>query len=57
MNIVIVTIDSLRKDYMGCFGNQWIRTPNFDKLFKKAIVFDRFRPNGIPTIPFRRGLM
>jgi arylsulfatase A-like enzyme len=57
MNIIIIGIDSLRKDYMGCFGNPWIRTPNFDKFFEKAIIFDRFRPNAIPTIPFRRGLM
>lgn len=57
MNLIVIAIDSLRKDYMGCFGNPWIRTPHFDKFFEKAVVFDRFRMNGIPTIPFRRGLM
>ncbi|MBN1103183.1 MAG: sulfatase [Deltaproteobacteria bacterium] len=57
MNLIIVTIDSLRKDYMGCYGNPWIRTPNMDRFFERAIVFDRLRMNGIPTIPFRRGLM
>ncbi len=57
MNLIVIAIDSLRKDYMGCFGNPWIRTPHFDKFFEKAVVFDRFRMNGIPTIPFRRGVM
>jgi len=57
MNLIIIAIDSLRKDYMGCFGNPWIRTPHLDAFFENAIVFDRFRMNGIPTIPFRRGLM
>lgn len=57
MNLIVVGIDSLRKDYLGCFGNPWIRTPYLDAFFKDAIVFDRFRMNAIPTIPFRRGLM
>jgi len=56
MNLIIVTIDSLRKDYIACYGNPWIRTPNLDRFFEKSIVFDRLRPNAIPTIPFRRGL-
>ena len=43
MNLIVICIDSLRKDYMGCFGNPWIRTPNFDSFFDKSIVFDRFR--------------
>jgi arylsulfatase A-like enzyme len=57
MNLIIVCIDTLRRDYMGCFGNPRIRTPNFDRFFEKAVIFDRFRINAIPTIPFRRGFM
>ena len=57
MNFIVVIIDSLRKDHMGCFGNPWIHTPNFDRFSEQAIIFDNFRPNGVPTIPFRRGFM
>ena len=57
MNIIIVNIDSLRKDHLACFGNPWIYTPNFDKFFEKSIVFDNFCLNCIPTIPFRRCMM
>ena len=57
MNLIMICIDTLRKDHIGCFGNPWIRTPNLDKFFEQSIVFDRFRPNAIPTIPLRRGLM
>jgi arylsulfatase A-like enzyme len=57
MNLIVVIIDSLRKDHIGCFGNPWIRTPNFDRFSEQAIIFDDFRPNAVPTIPFRRGFM
>jgi arylsulfatase A-like enzyme len=53
----MICIDTLRKDHIGAFGNPWIRTPNLDKFFEQSIVFDRFLPNAIPTIPLRRGLM
>ncbi len=57
MNLILICIDTLRKDHIGSFGNPWIRTPNLDKFFEQSIVFDRFLPNAIPTIPLRRGLM
>jgi len=57
MNLIVVCIDSLRRDHVGCYGNPWIRTPNFDRFAKESIVFDGFNLNAIPTVPFRRALM
>jgi len=41
-NILLITIDSLRYDYLGCNGNREIITPHIDDLANKGIVFDRF---------------
>ncbi len=30
MNVFFIIIDSLRQDHLGCYGNDWIRTPNLD---------------------------
>ncbi|MBW2027899.1 MAG: sulfatase [Deltaproteobacteria bacterium] len=57
MNLIVICIDSLRKDHLGCFSNPWIMTPNFDRFYENSIVFENFKMNGIPTIPFRRGMM
>ena len=27
MNIILIISDTLRKDYLGCYGNDWVRTP------------------------------
>ncbi|MFC1999491.1 sulfatase [Chloroflexota bacterium] len=56
MNIIIVMIDTLRPDHMGCYGNKWIKTPNLDKLAQESMVFDRAVPESLPTIPVRRAL-
>ena len=32
MNTIVIMADSWRFDYLGCYGNDWIKTPNIDKL-------------------------
>jgi len=56
MNAIVVVIDSLRADHVGCYGNPWIRTPTLDALAKESVVFTRAYPESVPTIPMRRAL-
>jgi len=56
MNVIIVTLDSLRADHVGCYGNTWIRTPVMDALAHESILFTHAFPESLPTIPMRRAL-
>src|SRR5215216_2386105 len=56
VNVVVVIVDSLRRDHVGAYGNGWIKTPNLDALAKEGLVFDRSYPESIPTIPARRAI-
>ncbi len=40
-NILIITVDTLRADRVGCYGYAGGLTPNVDALAKDAIVFER----------------
>jgi arylsulfatase A-like enzyme len=40
-SIILITADQLRKDALGCYGNQIIQTPNLDQLAASSIQFDR----------------
>ena len=40
MNIILIVSDTLRRDHLGCYGNNWISTPNIDKFAKK--IHSRF---------------
>lgn len=31
-NVVLITIDTLRADHLGCYGNKGVRTPNIDAV-------------------------
>ena len=39
-NVLLVTVDTLRFDYLGCYGNTWIKTPAFDALAADGLLFD-----------------
>jgi arylsulfatase A-like enzyme len=56
MNIVLLIVDSLRKDHVGAYGNDWIQTPNLDALAKESLRFTRAYPESIPTLPARRAI-
>jgi len=38
-NILLITIDALRADHLGCYGNKSISTPTIDLLAKNSIIF------------------
>ena len=40
-NVVVVTIDTLRADHLGCYGYKQIRTPNIDALAAEGTRFER----------------
>ena len=40
LNLVLVTIDTLRADRLGCYGYSKIETPNLDKLAQRGVLFE-----------------
>lgn len=55
-NVVLVIVDSLRKDHVGAYGNDWIHTPNMDALARDSLLFTRSYPESIPTLCARRAI-
>jgi arylsulfatase A-like enzyme len=56
MNVVLVILDSLRKDHVGAYGNDRIRTPTLDALAGESLLFTRALPDAMPTLPVRRAI-
>ncbi len=38
-NIILITVDALRPDHLGCYGYKRDTSPNIDKLAKNGILF------------------
>ncbi|MEZ6047440.1 MAG: sulfatase-like hydrolase/transferase [Planctomycetaceae bacterium] len=41
MKIVVLSFDQLSLQSLGCYGNQWLSTPNIDRLATQSVIFDR----------------
>jgi arylsulfatase A-like enzyme len=41
MRILVVNTVGLHLGYLGCYGNDWIATPNLDRLAAEGVVFDQ----------------
>ena len=41
LNVVLITIDTLRADHVGCYGYKQIKTPNMDGLAADGARFER----------------
>lgn len=38
-HLILISVDTLRTDYLGCYGNPDVYTPNLDQLFRSSIQF------------------
>ncbi len=56
MNLVVINIDTLRTDWLGLSGNEWVKTPYLDAFAADALVFDEAYLASFPTIPCRTDL-
>ncbi|NOZ20759.1 MAG: sulfatase-like hydrolase/transferase [Planctomycetes bacterium] len=56
MNVFVAITDSLRIDHVGAYGNDWIKTPSFDKFATESAVFDYAYTEGLPTLPTRTAM-
>ena len=57
MNIIVIICDTLRRDFLGYYGNGRMRTPHIDRLASESLIFDRAFIGSFPTIPLRAELM
>ena len=55
-NVVVITIDTLRADHLGCYGYKQIRTPAIDALAGDSARFERAYTAVPVTLPSHTGI-
>ena len=56
-NIVLVTIDTLRADHLGCYGYFRDTSPNIDAFAKESLVFDQAYAAMATTLPSHASML
>ena len=50
-NLLLIGVDSLRRDRMSLYGYNRLTTPHIDKFFSDGVVFEKCFSPSIPTSP------
>ena len=50
-NVILISIDTLRQDALGCYGNTRVKTPNIDALAKDGVLFRQAFTHAPSTLP------
>ena len=56
-SIVLVTVDTLRADRLGCYGYPRATSPFLDELAERSLVFERVYANSSLTLPSHGAIM
>ena len=57
MKALFIMLDTVRRDFLQAYGNDWVRTPNLQRLAERGVVFDNHWAGSLPCMPARRELM
>jgi len=47
-NVLLIVVDALRRDTLGCYGDPRVKTPNIDRLAAEGVLFE----NHLTQVPF-----
>ena len=56
-NLLLITIDTLRADRLGCYGRKEAHTPNLDALAQKSLLFENAISEAPLTLPSHTSLL
>jgi len=57
LNLVLITIDTLRPDRLGCYGYSHIETPNLDQVARGGVLFENAVAQAPLTAPSHASML
>jgi arylsulfatase A-like enzyme/Tfp pilus assembly protein PilF len=57
LNVLLITIDTLRPDRLSCYGSEHLKTPNIDKIASRGVQFTRAFANTPTTLPSHTNIL
>jgi len=57
LNVLLITVDTLRADALGAYGQQRDTSPNLDRLAREGVVFHRAMTSAPNTLPSHASIL
>lgn len=56
-NVVLISIDTLRADHLGCYGHRFVKSPTIDALAREGVLFTQHIAAAPTTLASHTSLM
>jgi arylsulfatase A-like enzyme/Flp pilus assembly protein TadD len=56
-NVLLITVDTLRADHLGCYASKTVRTPAIDALAARGVLFARAFAHTPSTLPSHTNIL
>lgn len=56
-DVLLLTLDTLRADHLGCYGHEPARTPNLDRLAAEGVLYERAYAPSSSTQPSHASIL
>ncbi len=57
LNLILVSVDTLRADYLSCYGGESVATPSFDRIAREGVLFENASTVAPSTLPAHASLL
>jgi arylsulfatase A-like enzyme len=57
LSVLLVSIDTLRADALGAYGNKTVATPWIDRLAREGVRFDKVHAHNVVTLPSHTNIL
>jgi len=57
LSVLLITIDTLRADALGCYGHPTVSTPWIDRLAASGVRFERAHAQNVVTLPSHANIL
>ncbi|MGD8536528.1 MAG: sulfatase, partial [Candidatus Aminicenantes bacterium] len=57
LNVLLITIDTIRPDRLSCYSTKYLRTPRIEALAENGVVFDRAFAHNPTTLPSHANIL
>jgi arylsulfatase A-like enzyme/Tfp pilus assembly protein PilF len=57
LSVLLISIDTLRADALGCYGHEGAQTPWIDRLAEKGVRFEQAHAHNVVTLPSHTNLL
>lgn len=57
LSVLLISIDTLRADAIGAYGNKNVATPWIDRLAREGVLFERAHAHNVVTLPSHTNIL